>query len=383
MNLRELKPATSQMKYLSDHPSSAPLRVRFSGRESINLLLQKLQKTHLDSLLVSSAANITYLSGYISRDSYLLISKRNKIYFTDSRYTQEAKKALGSDYTIKKADASVFNLITDAFRQLNLKRIGFEERHLSFAEFFKIRRSLDKKSQIIPTHSLVEELRQIKSAPEIEKIRKAAVITLKAHAFAAGMLAGGIKEIEIAAEIERFIRANGASKSAFDIIVAAGANSSFPHHITGTKKLRKSQPLLIDMGVDWQGYKSDLTRVSFLGKMNSLFKEIYGIVKEAQAEAIRRIKPGVKMSMIDSIARQLIAKNGYGDCFGHSLGHGVGLEVHEAPYISRHSHEEIREGMVFTIEPGIYLPGKFGVRIEDMVLVTKKGCEVLSGAINK
>jgi Xaa-Pro aminopeptidase len=193
----------------------------------------------------------------------------------------------------------------------------------------------------------------------------------------------GRTEIEIAAELERFIRYNGASRSAFDIIVASGQNSSFPHHLTSQKKIKNNEPVLIDIGVDYLGYKSDLTRVFFLGKINSCLKRIYDIVVEAQNRAIKKIKPGVNISSIDAAARQYIAHQGFGSYFGHNLGHGVGIEVHEKPYISDKENGVLVPGMVLTVEPAIYLPNRFGIRVEDEILVTQKRCEVLSGALNK
>jgi len=184
----------------------------------------------------------------------------------------------------------------------------------------------------------------------------------------------GMKEVEVVAELERFIRYRGAGNTAFEIIAASGANSAFAHHIPGARKLQDGECVLIDIGVDVRGYKSDLTRVFFLGKINSLTRRIFNIVRAAQQRAIARVKPGVKANRVDSASREFIVKLGYGKHFEHNLGHGVGLEVHEAPHISPRSQEVLRPGMVFTVEPAIYLPGKFGIRIEDMVLVTDKGC---------
>ena len=193
----------------------------------------------------------------------------------------------------------------------------------------------------------------------------------------------GAREIEIVAELERFIRYQGARASAFDIIVASGPNSSQPHHLSGVRKLKNNEPVLIDLGVDYQGYKSDLTRVLFLGKINILVRKVYDIVLKAQELAIKRIRPGAEMAEIDRVARDYIASQGYGAYFTHNLGHGFGLEVHEAPHLSGKEASAIKPKMTFTVEPGIYLPGKFGIRIEDMVLITTTGCEVISGAVHK
>lgn len=344
---------------------------------------RKLEEENLDGLLVSSPANITYLTEYLSRDSYLLVSKKGNIYFTDSRYTQEARALLKKDTEVRDASGSTFKTIARGIVDLGLKRVGFESRYLPYAEYKRIHIDLKRRALLIPAHSMVEELRQVKDAGEIETIREAVRICVKAMEFVRDFIAPGKKEIEVVAEMERFIRYQGASNSSFDIIVASGPHAAYPHHISGERKLSKSEPVLIDAGVEVKGYKSDLTRVYFLSKINGLIRGVYDIVRGAQLKAIEEIRPGAVISNIDQAARGYIAKKGFAPYFKHNLGHGLGLEVHELPNISPKSDIELEEGMVFTIEPGIYLPGKFGIRIEDMVLVTKKGCEVLSGALNK
>jgi len=340
-----------------------------------------LASNKLDALFISSQPNIAYLTGYPSRESYLLVSQKENIYFTDSRYTAEARRCL-KDCVVKQYNGAFYKTIAEACNKLKFKRIGFEERYLPFAEYAKIEAGLSASTEFIPVNSLVEELRKVKSPEELCKIRKAAQITVKTLQYINNIIKPGIKEIELAGEIEHFIRHNGAMGAAFEIIVASGPNSSFPHHLTSQKKIKKNEPVLIDMGVDSEGYKSDLTRVFFLGKMESLLQRIYSIVLSAHDAAIEKIKPGIKAQEIDLTARNLISKEGFGEFFGHALGHGVGLEVHEGPSISKRSNELLEEAMVFTVEPGIYLPGKFGVRFEDTVIVTKKGCEVLNGALN-
>ena len=342
----------------------------------------ELKKQELDGLFLSSPANITYLTDYTSRDSYFVISAQGNIYITDSRYTEEAKQGLKGIAKIKKINGSVFKTIALACQELGLERIGFEERYLVFAEYDKIREYLDEGIELVATHGFVEELRQIKSKDELKKIKEAAQITFKAFDFIRDFISPGIKEIEIAAELERFIRYNGARAEAFEIIVAAGANAAFPHHITSVRKLGNNEMVLIDLGVDFGGYKSDLTRTFFLGKITPLAREVYNAVKQAQERGLRQIKPQVMANKIDAAARNFIREKGYADFFGHNLGHGVGLEVHELPRISPREETLIQPGMVFTIEPGIYLPGKLGVRIEDMVVVTEKGAEIISGAID-
>jgi len=349
----------------------------------IKNIYAQLEQENLDGLIVSSPANISYLTKFISRDSYLLASKKGNIYFTDSRYIEEVKPALIGIATLSKSNGSVFKLIADACLSLGLRRVGFEERLLPFAEYKKIVQGVNKKVALVPTHSLIEELRQIKDSEELEKIKKALAITGKAFKFMENFISPGKREIEVVGELERFIRYQGATGSSFNIIVASGPNSSFPHHLPSQRKLKNNEPVLLDMGVDYLGYKSDLTRVFFLGKIKVQIQRIYDIVLEAQNKALKKIKPNEFIAEIDKVSRQYIAKRGFGKFFGHNLGHGVGLEVHEEPRISGEENNILKPGMVFTVEPAIYLPNKFGVRIEDMVLVTKKGCEVLSGAVHK
>jgi Xaa-Pro aminopeptidase len=339
-----------------------------------------LKQRGLDGLLVSLPANSSYLTESLSRDAYLLVSLKENIYFTDSRYTEEAGYFLKDNAKLKECNGSTFRHIAEAILNLGLEKIGFEERYLPFAEFTKLKEYGREKFNLIPTHSIVEDKRQVKDKQEIAKLTKAAGITTLALEYIKQFLVPGIKEVEVVAELERFIRYQGARGPAFDIIVASGPNSSQPHHLSGQRKLKSNEPVLIDLGVDYQGYKSDLTRVLFLGKINILVRKVYDIVLKAQELAIKRIRPGAEMAEIDRVAREYIASEGYAEFFTHNLGHGFGLEIHEAPHISGREASAIKPGMTFTVEPGIYLPGKFGIRIEDMVLITTKGCEVISGA---
>jgi Xaa-Pro aminopeptidase len=352
---------------------------RFRVNSRIKNLCAKLEQHNLDGLIVSNPANISYLTKYISRDSYFLVSKKGGVYFTDSRYIEEVKPALKGIAFLQKTDGSVFKLIADASAGLGLGRVGFEERHLPFAEYKKIREGVGKRVTLLPVHGLIEDLRQIKEPLELEKIKKAIAITAKAFKFIENFISTGKREIEIVGELERFIRYAGASKDSFDIIVASGPNSSLPHHIPNQRKIKNNEPVLVDMGVDYLGYKSDLTRVFFLGKIKVQIQAVYDIILNAQAEAIKKIRTDEIIAEIDKASRKYIAEKGFGEFFGHNLGHGVGLETHEEPHISAKESGVLKPGMIFTVEPAIYLPGKFGIRIEDMVLVTHKGCEALSG----
>ncbi len=347
--------------------------------------LHSILKQHtLDCLLVSLPANISYVTGYISRDSYLLISKKGNFYLTDSRYTEEAKRKLNRVFSVKQANGLQINsAISQLCKKFSLKNAGFEEEFFAFAKYKRLRETLDKTVNLIPTSCIIEELREIKASFELEKIRQATEITIKALQFIKGLIVPGKREIEIAGELERFIRYAGGTGAGFDIIVASGPNSSFPHHITSYRKIKNNEPVLIDMGVDYFGYKSDLTRVFFLGKISVLTLKIYDIVVNAQKKAIGKIKPAGIIAEADAAARSYITQKGYGRYFGHNLGHGIGLKVHELPNISGRNKNTFKQGMIFTVEPAVYLPGKFGIRIEDTVLVTKKGIDIISGALDK
>ena len=357
---------------------------RYNGKMNtrINKIIKKLKDQSLDGFILSSPPNISYLTGFRSRDSYMVVSAKGNFYLTDSRYFQEAKKALAG-LTVIQPKASVFEKISEICKDLRLSCVGFEERHLSFAEYSRIRKSLSDDIGLAPFYGIIEEERQTKTREELAKIKQAIDISMDAFRFIRDYIKPGVKEIEIAGELERFIRYHGASTSSFDIIVGSGPNSSFPHHISSERRIKKDEAVLVDMGVDYAGYKSDLTRVFFSGKMNPLIRRIYDIVLKAQRSALAGIKPGAMIGKIDSLARDYIGKMGYASYFGHGLGHGVGLEVHEKPNINKKNDRRLKTGMVFTIEPAIYLPNKFGIRLEDMVLVTKKGSEVLSGSLDK
>lgn len=347
----------------------------------LNRLSEKLKASSLDGLLVSKAANVSYLSYYNIPDSYLLVSPKKACLITDFRYVQEAERNI-QDATVFKYN-NLFGDIARLVKKLKIRRLGFEAKDLSVAEYGKIKEYAGPKIKLVDTFNLIEAMRQIKEPQELRYIKEAIGITASALKFLKGYLKPGLSELEIAGELERFIRSRGALRSAFNIIVASGPHSSFPHALLSSRRLKPADAVLIDIGVEVKGYKSDLTRVFFSDKIQPIQRKLYQIIIGAQEKAIEAVKAGSEISKLDYASRSYIRSFGYGRYFGHSLGHGVGLEVHEEPSISAKNKSLVQEGMVFTIEPGIYLPGRFGLRVEDMVLVTKTGVEVLSGAINK
>jgi len=337
---------------------------------------RKLSADRLDGILLFSSPNVSYTAGYPCRDTYLLVTPEKSFFLTDTRYSEELREQT-SGFQIRTSNGSLAELAAKECLRLGLKRVGFEERYISYSAYVLMKKLLGKKVTLVAKTHFIEDLRAVKTKNEIALIRRAVNITKDAMQFARSLISPGRREIEVAAELERFVRFHGAWSCAFPIIVASGKNSAFAHHMTSNKKIERDEPVLIDMGVDCQGYKSDLTRVFNSGKISNAVKKTYEIVLRAQKSAIRKIKPGIPAKVIDAAARQYIARCGFGGFFGHSVGHGVGLEIHEDPRISKKSEGVVREGMVFTVEPGIYLHGKFGIRIEDMVLVTEKGVVIL------
>lgn len=334
-----------------------------------------LAEKNTDALIVLHPPNVSYLAGFTAEDSSLFITQDKAFLITDYRYSTEYTNLLqGSNVHIICIEKSFFNTLAIAAKDLRVGTCAFENSTIRLAAYQKLKKIFG--SRLIPTTGIVEGLRLIKDAEEESRLRQAAAITFRAFQFIKKTARPGMKELELAAEIERFIRLQGAQGASFDIIVASGPHSSFPHAKKTERSIRASEPLLIDMGVDYKGYKSDLTRVFFLGRMNPLFKKVQSVVKAAQEKAIQLIRPGVPMGAVDAAARQYITSKGFGDCFKHSLGHGVGREVHELPRIAPGNKTKLKQGMIFTVEPAVYLDNEFGVRIEDMVKVTAKGSEV-------
>lgn len=336
-----------------------------------------LQKRNIDAFIALHPPNISYMVGFQAEDSSLVIKQDKVFLITDYRYSTEYRNLLqGGNIHIIAIEKSFSHTLKKLAKDLHIKNAAFENNTIRLSSYQKLKDIFG--TQLIPTKKIIENLRIIKDEGEVCRIKQAISITLRTFQFIKKTLKPAMKETELAAEIERYIRLEGAQGASFDIIVASGPNSSFPHAKKTERKFCTNEPVLIDMGVDFKGYKSDLTRVFFLGTMSPQFKKIHSIVKTAQERAIRLIQPGIPIGVIDKAARQYIKKQGFGDCFWHSLGHGVGLEVHEQPRIAPRNKALLKEGMIFTVEPAIYLDNKFGVRIEDIVRVTAKGSEVLS-----
>lgn len=349
--------------------------------ERIAHIHNKLGELNLDALLITNEHNIRYLTQFKGEDSYLLVDKRKAFFITDFRNFDEARLSLKGIEVVKISE-SFFMTIPELARKNNLKSLGFEAKNLDFATYTRLGANLKRFCRLTPTFDLIEDFREQKSQQEIKLIRKAIRITNDAFKFAKKIIRPGLTENELISKLEAFIIEKGAQKFSFAPIAASGKRSSFPHATSTDRKIGSNTALTLDMGVTYKGYKSDLTRVFFLGRIPDALREIYDIVLEAQAKAISIIRAGISAAQVDRQARVLIAQKGFGHFFQHSTGHGIGLEVHEKPYISKKNDSPLISGMVFTVEPAIYIPDKFGVRVEDMVLVKENGCEVLSAAVN-
>jgi len=336
-----------------------------------------MTRRRLDGFLVVGKKNIYYLSGFFGDDSWLLVTSERALLITDFRFREQAKETLDPAYEVRvRTRESLSDKAAVLCRELYLKKIGFEERHLNCDSFFNLKKAL-RKRELRPVGDPVEELRMIKDSEEIELLCGAARMTSRVLGMVLRGVTPELTEFELAGRITIGMLRDGGAP-AFPPIVAAGAHSSQPHAVASHHSIGEGSALLIDLGRESENYNSDMTRTFVLHNFPRRFKTIYRAVLSAQKKALRVIRPGVRASLVDGAARGYLEERGYGSYFGHSLGHGIGLEVHERPLIGARSADILKEGMVFTVEPGVYIPGWGGVRIEDTVLVTKEGCEILT-----
>ena len=341
----------------------------------LSLVKDEFEKRRLDSFLVTNETNVSYLSGFTGHDSLLLITPKKKFFITDSRYIEDAKSCI-KGFNVRLVVRSTYETISEIAEEERLKKIGFESMNLPYEVANRLK-GVVAKAKLIPVNGLVENLRSVKDGAELDSIRNSVVLTKKVFDKVITFVKPGCSEKYVKGKIECEFAKTGA-KTAFDPIIAAGKNSSKPHAMATSKKIEGNSFVMMDLGCSLKGYCSDMTRMIVLGKVADKFKKIYGIVRAAQELAIEKITAGARIRDIDLAARRYIEANGFGKCFGHSLGHGVGMDVHEEPNVSRSNEAKLRRGMVFTVEPAIYIPKFGGVRIEDMVLVTDEGCEVLT-----
>ncbi|HIT66188.1 MAG TPA: aminopeptidase P family protein [Candidatus Merdisoma merdipullorum] len=341
-----------------------------------------LEERDLDAALVSCPANIRYLSGFVGTESYLYLSKERGVILTDSRYTLQAKEeAKGFEVQTIGGGRGYGSLLAELILRDRVRALGFEENSMLYGTV----RKLQKEAGLAPAcwkplGDTLSLLRAVKRPEEIEKMERAERIGDEAFSYILNELKPGVTELQIAAKLEYFMRSQGAEGTSFDTIVASGLHSAMPHAVPTEKPLEKGDFVTMDFGCKYQGYCSDMTRTVVIGKADEKQKELYRIVLEAQEAALCGLRPGMTGAEGDRLARDVIEKAGYGEYFGHGLGHSVGLEIHERPALSARDKTVLLPGMIETVEPGIYIPGFGGVRIEDMVTLTQSGIRNLTSS---
>ncbi len=348
----------------------------------IQKLRQKLTEKDVDGMIISQPDNRYYLSGFDGSAGYLLITQRDMILATDFRYVEQVKMQ-APDYRLFQITGNTPDWLLRLVADLDLSRLGFESAHVTLSWYTELSDFLKKtkaRLKLVPLEGVVESLRAVKEPEEIEFIARAADISDKALEYITDKIHAGVTEKEIAWEIEKFMRENGSQSLPFEVIVASGPNAALPHAKPSTRQVNPGEPVVIDIGARYHGYGSDLTRTICIGEPDAAFKKVYDIVLGAQLAAIAIIKAGMNGAEADSLSRTVITEASYAENFGHGLGHGVGLSPHEQPRLGPNSTDTLNPGMVFTIEPGIYLPGWGGVRIEDTVVMENSTVRVLSRA---
>lgn len=343
--------------------------------EKLNKLRALFKEHEIDGLLITSEYNRRYMTDFTGTAGIALISEHDAVFITDFRYVEQAGKQ-AKNFQIVQHVGPIIEEVANQVRQLGIRKLGFEQDHLTYAQYQLFEKNVS--AQFVPISGAIEKLRLIKTEAEINIIKKAADIADAAFTHILNYIQPGKKEIDVANELEFFMRKAGATSSSFDIIVASGIRSALPHGVASNKVIEKGDFVTLDFGAYYNGYVSDITRTISVGEPSKQLKEIYDIVLEAQLRGVNGIKPGITGKEADALTRDYITEKGYGDNFGHSTGHGIGLEVHEGPGLSVRSTTVLEPGMVVTVEPGIYVADLGGVRIEDDLLITEDGSDILT-----
>ena len=346
-------------------------------KDRIGLLRKDAAALELDAAIVTAPPNVRYLTGFTGSNGMLLVTERQATLLTDPRYTLQAKtETAGSGVKVVIAKGALEAALTP--RLAKLRRIGFENNRVRYRAWEHLQRSLPLSASLHPLGTVIEQRRMVKSAAEIAAIRESVNTNSQAFAAALTRFRAGMTENDLAAEIEYQMRLLGADKPAFETIVAFRKNSALPHAQPGKARIDGNGLLLIDMGTFRGGYASDMTRCIHLGKAGAKTRNLYGAVLEAQLAGVDAVAPGVPAGDVDAVTRRVLRRHGLDKAFVHSTGHGLGLEIHEAPRLGRGEKTILQTGMAITIEPGAYIEGTGGVRIEDTVLITPTGVEILT-----
>ncbi|WP_317985505.1 M24 family metallopeptidase [Planococcus chinensis] len=343
------------------------------------LKLQKLRKEmeqqQIEAMLITSQYNLRYITDFTGTAGLALVTPHKAYFITDFRYTEQAGEQV-KEFDVVQAKTNLLEEAAELAKNLAVKSLAFEKDYVTYAAFQDYQAKID--AELKPVSGLIEKIRMIKTPEEVSILKAAAKIADDAFEHICKFIKVGQTELEISNELEFFMRKQGATSSSFDTIVASGLRSALPHGVATEKKIESGDFITLDYGALYNGYISDITRTVAVGEPSEKLKEIYQVVLDAQVQAVEKIGPGMTGIEADAIARDYIKSKGYGEAFGHSTGHGIGLEVHEAPGLSFKSQTVLEPGMAVTVEPGIYLPGIGGVRIEDDILITESGNERLT-----
>ena len=340
-----------------------------------------LEPNRLDALLAIHLPNIRYLCGFTGSAGALVIAEGKSVFFTDGRYTEQARTEVQGSRVVIARKAPMLaagEWLAKHAGKLGLKTLGIESEHLTVAERTRLAKILPSGMRLREAPPLVERARMVKDADEIERLRAAVLLGSSLFDVVLKAICPGVTEIEVAAEMEYAARRSGAEGMSFETIIASGTRSALPHGRASESTIPAAGFVVCDFGVILAGYCSDMTRTVHVGRPPDAARHVYQAVREAQQRALDAIRPGASVSEVDGAARKLLRRNGLAEYFTHSTGHGVGLEIHEGPRVAAGQHQLLRPGMVITVEPGVYVPGVGGVRIEDMAVVTERGCEVLT-----
>ncbi|AIF66772.1 M24 family metallopeptidase [Terribacillus saccharophilus] len=343
--------------------------------EKIEKLRALMEKKNLDAFIVTSAQNRRYISGFTGSAGLLIITKSKQLFITDFRYIEQATEQ-APDFEIIEHKQSIIQEAAAQLLKEGAQQAGFEHEDVTFALYQQFQNAVH--ADLIPSSGLIEELRLIKSEAELAIMKTAAEIADAAYTHILTFVKPGMKEIEVSNELEFFMRKQGATQSSFDTIVASGYRSALPHGVASDKEIQKGELVTLDYGALYNGYCSDITRTFAVGEISDKLREIYDIVLEANLRGVAGVKPGITGKEADALTRDYISEKGYGQYFGHSTGHGLGMDVHESPALSFRSDTVLKPGMVVTVEPGIYIPEVGGCRIEDDLVLTADGSERLT-----
>lgn len=340
-------------------------------------LREIFKKEDMEALLITSAVNRRYMTGFTGTAGVALISQKDAYFITDFRYTEQAKDQI-SGFDIIEQKGSIQDKVAALIDVMGIKQLAFEKNDLTYGEFELYKKAIHV--EMTPSDGLIEELRLIKDKEEINILKEACKIADDAFAHILDYIKPGVKEIDVSNELEFFMRKQGATSSSFDIIVASGYRSALPHGVASEKIIQEGELVTLDFGALYKGYSSDITRTVAVGEISEELTEIYQTVLDAQIKGVKYIKAGMTAKEADALTRDHIKENGYGAYFGHATGHGLGLDVHELPGLSFRSEKVLQPGMVVTVEPGIYVPNVGGCRIEDDILILDEGNECLTSA---